>query len=59
LNVPSANLDAVLRVDVEAWLKEIPAIRSQYEKFGAKLPQGLQDELMDLEKRLQGASAKV
>jgi phosphoenolpyruvate carboxykinase (GTP) len=59
LNVPAANLEQVLKADVDAWLKELPAIRSHYEKFGARLPQGLRDELQALEQRLQGAGAKV
>jgi phosphoenolpyruvate carboxykinase (GTP) len=59
LNVPAASMEQVLKVDVDAWLKEIPAIRAHYEKFGAKLPKGLADELNNLEKRLQGAGAKV
>jgi phosphoenolpyruvate carboxykinase (GTP) len=59
LSVPPAAMDQVLKVDVEAWLNELPAIRAHYEKFGNKLPQGLKDELASLEKRLQGAAAKV
>ena len=59
LNVPAANMEAVLKVDVDAWLNEIPTIRAQFEKFGAKLPKGLLDELNSLEQRLQGAGAKV
>jgi phosphoenolpyruvate carboxykinase (GTP) len=59
LNVAASSMEQVLKVDVEAWLGELPAIRAHYEKFGAKLPQGLKDELASLEKRLQGAAAKV
>jgi phosphoenolpyruvate carboxykinase (GTP) len=59
LNVPASSMEQVLKVDVEAWLNELPAIRAHYEKFGTKLPQGLRDELNALEKRLQGAGAKV
>ncbi len=59
LDVPAANMEQVLKVDVEAWLKELPEVRKHYEKFGAKLPQGLKDELDQLEKRLQSAGAKV
>ena len=59
LNVSPAAMEEVLKVDMEAWLKELPAIRAHYEKFGNKLPQGLKDELASLEKRLQGAGAKV
>jgi phosphoenolpyruvate carboxykinase (GTP) len=59
LSVPPAAMDQVLKVDLDAWLAELPAIRAHYEKFGAKLPQGLKDELETLEKRLQDAGAKV
>lgn len=45
--------------DVEAWLEEPPEIRKHHEKFGASLPQGLKDELDQLEKRLVRAGAKV
>ncbi len=59
LSVPPSAMDQVLKVDIEAWLAELPAVRAHYEKFGDKLPQGLKDELAALEKRLQGAGAKV
>ena len=59
LNVSPAAMEQVLKVDIEAWLNELPAICAHYEKFGDKLPQGLRDELSALEKRLQGAGAKV
>jgi phosphoenolpyruvate carboxykinase (GTP) len=59
LSVPPAGMEQVLKVDLDAWLNELPAIRGHYEKFGAKLPQGLKDELASLERRLQEAGAKV
>ena len=46
----------LLRVDVEAWIAELPGIRSHFEKFGSKLPQGLEAELDALDKRLQAAA---
>uniref|UniRef100_A0A832I1L5 Phosphoenolpyruvate carboxykinase [GTP] n=1 Tax=Eiseniibacteriota bacterium TaxID=2212470 RepID=A0A832I1L5_UNCEI len=55
LDVPAANLEEVLRVDVDGWSRELPQVRAHYEKFGARLPQGLRDELAALEARLQAA----
>jgi phosphoenolpyruvate carboxykinase (GTP) len=46
----------LLRVDVEGWIAELPAIRTHLEQFGSRLPQGLREELVALEKRLQAAA---
>jgi phosphoenolpyruvate carboxykinase (GTP) len=54
--VPEAALAELLRVDVEAWRGELEAIRTHYERFGPRLPQGLRDELAGLEQRLQHAA---
>ncbi|HTR97912.1 MAG TPA: phosphoenolpyruvate carboxykinase (GTP) [Candidatus Acidoferrales bacterium] len=59
LSIAPGALEQVTRLDTEAWLAELPAIRGHYEKFGARLPQGLRDELSALEQRLQGANARV
>jgi phosphoenolpyruvate carboxykinase (GTP) len=53
LDVAPADLAELLSVDKAKWLAEIPAIREHFAKFGARLPQGLTDELDALEKRLQ------
>jgi phosphoenolpyruvate carboxykinase (GTP) len=50
-------VEELLRVDVERWSSELPIIRKHYEKFGAKLPAGLREELSALEQRLAGAAA--
>jgi phosphoenolpyruvate carboxykinase (GTP) len=52
LEVTPANLQELLHVDVEGWKAEIPSIRKHFEKFGAKLPKELVQELDELEKRL-------
>ncbi len=57
LSVSESALGELLRVDVEGWAKELPLIQKHYEKFGAKLPPALKNELEQLEKRL--SSAKV
>ena len=56
LDLADGNLDALMRVDVDGWIAELPAIKKHYEKFGTRLPQGLRDELAALEQRLLAAS---
>ena len=46
----------LLKVDVEAWLGELPSIRKHFDRFGAKLPSALGQELGALEKRLQAGT---
>jgi phosphoenolpyruvate carboxykinase (GTP) len=55
LDVSQANMAKLLSVDVEGWLGEVPSIRNHFEKFGDRLPQGMADELKNLESRLQKA----
>jgi phosphoenolpyruvate carboxykinase (GTP) len=55
LDIPAENLAKLLSVDVPGWLAEVPLIREHFEKFGSRLPQGMWDELSDLEKRLKAA----
>jgi len=55
LDLDSADLAELLRVDVDGWLSEIPKIREYYEKFGDHLPDALAKELDELEKRLEAA----
>ena len=57
LQVSEGAMEDLLRVDLERWTQELPAIRTHYEKFGAKLPQGLRDELISLEQRLASSNA--
>ncbi len=56
LRIPDANVAELLRVDVEGWIAELPAIKKHLDRFGSRLPQGLRDEFMALEKRLQAAA---
>ena len=53
LDVTAAQMEELLNVDVEEWLNEIESIREHYERFGAKLPKALSDELAALEARLR------
>jgi len=55
LDLPASNLAKLLSVDIEGWLAEVPLIREHFAKFGDRLPQGLQDEVTELEQRLTQA----
>jgi phosphoenolpyruvate carboxykinase (GTP) len=57
LTLSEQALDELLHVDVERWNQELPVIRKHFDKFGARLPQGLRDELAALEQRLTAAAA--
>jgi phosphoenolpyruvate carboxykinase (GTP) len=52
LDVPSADLLELLRIDPEEWRAEVPLIDEFYAKFGEHVPEQLRDELAALEKRL-------
>jgi phosphoenolpyruvate carboxykinase (GTP) len=52
VRVDPADLKAMTTVDKEGWKAEIPLIKEHFETFGARLPQGLKDELAALEKSL-------
>jgi len=55
LDLPAANIAKLLSVDVEGWLAEVPLIREHFAKFGSHLPEGLRQEVNDLEGRLKKA----
>lgn len=58
LNFEEGELEALFEVDPESWLYEVRSIEEFFERFGAKLPQKLRAELIELEARLlqeQGA----
>jgi hypothetical protein len=55
LNIAPSALDKLLEVDVEGWLAEIPLIREHFAKFGDHLPEGMKQEVDNLEKRLMAA----
>jgi phosphoenolpyruvate carboxykinase (GTP) len=52
LTVSQQAMAELLKVDREGWKAELPLIREHFSTFGAKLPQGLSDELNALEQRL-------
>jgi phosphoenolpyruvate carboxykinase (GTP) len=53
LDLSADNLAKLLSADIEGWLKEVPRIREDFARFGDRLPQGMQQELEHLEKRLR------
>ena len=52
LDLPPADLDAVLSIDPADWKAETPGIRDFFNKFEGRIPQLLVKELDALEKRL-------
>jgi phosphoenolpyruvate carboxykinase (GTP) len=52
LDIDAATLEQLLSVDNDAWKAEMPQLQGHYERIGERLPDGLKDELEDLEKRL-------
>lgn len=50
--VDRATLEGLLKLDTAMWLDEVNGIRAFYDKFGAKLPETLSQELSALEARL-------
>ncbi len=55
LNMSSANVAELLRVDVSGWLAEVPLIKEHFSKFGKHLPEELNAEVKALEERLRAA----
>ena len=55
LDVSAADMEELLKVNKEEWLKEVASIKEHYAKFGAKLPKEMENQLAALEKRLQEA----
>ena len=55
LKVDADDMRELLSVDAAAWLKDIPAIRAHYAKFGDAIPAALRQELDALEARLKAA----
>ena len=55
LDVSGADLEELLRVDIEAWLAEVPGIREYYETFEGRVPKELVGEVEALQQRLESA----
>ncbi|MCX8107809.1 MAG: phosphoenolpyruvate carboxykinase (GTP), partial [Verrucomicrobiae bacterium] len=54
LDISNADLCELLRVDVNAWKKEVKDIADYYKQFGSRLPRTLEQELNRLGARLEG-----
>jgi phosphoenolpyruvate carboxykinase (GTP) len=52
LNISGSDLAKLLSVDIDGWLAEVPRIKEHFAKFGDHLPEGLRQEVADLERRL-------
>ena len=50
---PPLPCQHLLSVDIDGWLAEIPLIREYFGKFGTHMPEALNRELDDLDKRLR------
>jgi phosphoenolpyruvate carboxykinase (GTP) len=58
LKVSREDLNALLSVDIDGWLAEVPRIKEHFAKFGDHLPEGLRREVEELEQRLLAAKDK-
>jgi len=58
LKIPEADMDVLLKADVEGWLAELPSIVTHLKRFGSRLPAGLAAELAGLEQRLHAAAVE-
>jgi phosphoenolpyruvate carboxykinase (GTP) len=52
LDMPAANLEELLKVDLAGWKNEIADVAANYAKLGAKLPKALNDQLDSLKQRI-------
>jgi phosphoenolpyruvate carboxykinase (GTP) len=55
LDMPAADVEELLSVDIEGWLRELPSISEHFAHFGSHLPEGLNLEVEALEGRLHAA----
>ncbi|HMB69603.1 MAG TPA: phosphoenolpyruvate carboxykinase domain-containing protein, partial [bacterium] len=52
LDLSAEAREKLFGVEAAGWKAEVPSMKEHFAKFGDRLPQGLQDELQALEKRL-------
>lgn len=57
LQLPEADVNELLAVDVAGWQNEIADVAASYAKLGDRLPQALNDQLDNLQRRLDGSAA--
>jgi phosphoenolpyruvate carboxykinase (GTP) len=56
LEMPAADLDAVLSVSREEWATEVPGVREFFGRFGARLPSEMSAQLEGLARRLSAVA---
>ena len=54
-DVSSEDVEALLRVDIDGWLAELPQIREYYDLFDGHAPKALYAELDGMQERLEAA----
>ncbi len=59
IRVSKEDMEELLHVGRDAWIAELDSIQEHFEKFGDRLPQGLEEELQALRKRLNAAPCRV
>jgi len=52
LDVSASDMEELLKVNKDEWLKEVASIKEHYAKYGEKLPKELSNQLAALEDRL-------
>jgi phosphoenolpyruvate carboxykinase (GTP) len=52
LELSPQEIQDLLRIDVEAWKKELPDIEQHFSQFGSRLPERLKNQLEEFRKRL-------
>ena len=52
LNIPSKDMEELIKVDVNEWKAEIPDIEAHFSTFGDRLPEELNRQLKELAARL-------
>ncbi len=55
LDIPEADLQTLLTVDVEGWKKELEGLAEYYDQFGDHLPEALRKRLQTIQERLAKA----
>jgi phosphoenolpyruvate carboxykinase (GTP) len=54
LDLAESDMERLLAVDPAEWREQLSGIKEHYEKFGDRLPEGLREQLAELERRLGG-----
>ncbi|CRX39066.1 phosphoenolpyruvate carboxykinase (GTP) [Estrella lausannensis] len=58
LNITKTALDQLLKVDKEAWIKDLEHLRDYFKLFGDRFPKTLSEELNELERKLKEKNTK-